>query len=341
MNFEYPVIIADVGGTNARFMLLESKEAQPIYGPVLKLKNHNSIEQAFDEAIDNHFKQKPKTVVMALACPIVGETYALTNANWLVTPEKFIQYFDLKSLYIMNDFVAQGLGAISASRDSLLKVGGGVAVKNAIKIILGPGTGLGIVIALQNSKNVWHMLPGEGGHMDLGPREKREFDLWPYLKKQKGRMEAELAISGQGLENIHQAIVQCDGLQNQFTSPLSAAEITQTYYDTKETSCGEAISLMVSLLARVAGDLTVLTMPKGGVYLSGGITKFIKGFITDNKFREEFENKVPFQHIMKEIPIYIMEDEQPALSGMANLVVASSEFNLDNAIRHFSNDADA
>lgn len=342
MQFEFPVVIADIGGTNARFMLLGGASSDPITGPTFKLTDFPTMESAFEDVISNHFKLQPKTIVVALACPIVGDEFSLTNANWTLKPKDFIEKTGIQSLHVMNDFVAQGLGAIACKPADLRQIGNGKSEAGTPKVIIGPGTGLGIVIATPgvglNNSDSWSLIPGEGGHMDLGPRTEREFAIWPFLRKQKGRMEAELAVSGQGLENIHQAIVKCDQIKQFEDQPLSAREITQTYEQTGDASCKETISMMVGFLARVAADLSILTMPKGGVFLTGGIPKYIEGFLNAPEFRKEFENKAPFVHIMSEIPMFMIKHDQPALLGMTELVLATSRFNLGNAIKSYQSE---
>ncbi len=331
MDFRFPVLIGDIGGTNARFaMVLADGAPLQRFSPV-QLRNHPSIEDAIETAVLGKGAPAPATMVLAIATPLVGERFRLTNADWMIDPAEMIARFNLEQVVLMNDFAAQGLAALALDPEHLHPIGAGNVMEGHPKAVLGPGTGLGIAqIVKVDSK--WAIIPGEGGHIDIGPRTPREFAIWPHLAKQDDRMSAEEALSGRGIENLYQAICALDGVAGNLRD---AAEISAKAVSADNPQASEAIRLFVALAARVAGDMALLTLARGGVYIAGGIAqKLISGIETDF-FRQEFENKAPHRAIMAQIAVNILTHPTAALEGLAALVREPGNFSLGTAARVF------
>ena len=83
---KFPVLIGDIGGTNARFQLLESGEAQPRDFPHVKTADFASIETAICETILPKCSHPPRTVMLAAAGPITHNGLDLTNCHWIIRP---------------------------------------------------------------------------------------------------------------------------------------------------------------------------------------------------------------------------------------------------------------
>ncbi len=179
--------------------------------------------------------------------------------------------------------------------------------------MLGAGTGLGIA-QLVNVGGKWTVISGEGGHVDLGPRTQREFAIWPHLAKQQGRMSAEEALSGRGMENLFEAICAADGIDS---GKPAAAAISAMAADNSNPQAVEAVALFFTLLARLAGDMALLTLSRGGIYLAGGIAQKLMPLLDKARFRADFEDKAPHQAIMRGIPVMVMTHPTAALEGLA------------------------
>lgn len=331
MRFEFPVMVGDIGGTNGRFMIVDAPGAPPSDTVTVKTGAYSSIEAAIAANVARTTLTKLKTLVLAIASPVIGDRFPLTNAEWIIDPPSILDRLGLGQLLVMNDFAAQGLAAVALKADALKQLGGGGGKEKAPKVIIGPGTGLGVAIAVHGNAG-WRIISGEGGHVDLGPRTERERALWPFLRKREARMEAELAISGQGLENLYQAIRRLD--EGRAPDPLPAATISERAAK-RDPAALEALELMITLLGRLAGDLALTVMARGGVFLTGGITRHVLPFLEKPLLRQAFEDKQPFAHILREIPIRAMIHPNPALAGLAELVAGTNDFDLGQAARHF------
>ena len=330
----FPILAADIGGTNARFTVVEADGRTAPLG-TFGTRDFESAEAAACHALESWPGERPQAAVMALACPISGDTFPLTNADWEIVPAEFLEMTGFLQLSVMNDFMAQGLASITLPMKDLHQIGGAARDEDAPRVIVGPGTGLGVALAVKADEK-WVVIPGEGGHVDLGPRSEREFAIWPFLRKQAGRMEAELAISGQGLENLCRAVRRADGLE---PGSMRAAEISKLALADEDVHAREAVETMTRLLARLAGDLAITTMARGGIYLAGGIAQHVLPILDAPEFRATFDDKTPFSAIMREMPIYVMAAKDAAITGIAGYVCNPERFAPGNGIRHFRHKA--
>lgn len=332
MDFALPVLIGDIGGTNARFAIIRdsNSNAEP-FEPV-RIRSFENIEDAIQTAVLDKTSLIPATMMLAIATPLFGEAFHLTNGNWIIRPQDLISRFGLDSLCLMNDFAAQALAAIVLPRSDLSFIGTDEIIDREPKVVIGPGTGLGIAnLVYVNGK--WAILSGEGGHVDLGPRTPREIEIWPHLKKLDDRVSAELAVSGQGLENLYQAICKTDGSQS---TEKTAAEISAGAIDGTNPAAVEAVDLFLTLLARIAGDMALVTLARGGAYIAGGIPLKIQPLVEERRFRSEFENKAPHSHILEKIAVCMVTHANPAMEGLAACITQPGRFFMEGFTRRFA-----
>ncbi len=331
---QFPVLIGDVGGTNARFAIVEDAHAQmEMFDPVLT-GDFPDVQHAIDHAVLAKTSIIPKSMVLAVAAPIFGETYQLTNAPWAINPRKTMHDLGMQNAGFMNDFSAQALGALEIDTKSMHRIGGGECHHNATRIVLGPGTSFGVA-TLVHSSGRWTILPAECACADLGlgtgNNAKRERQIERNLERINNRQTIETMICGPGLENIYQAICKIDATN---ALPLSAAAIASAY--TSDRAAREAVDLFAALLGRVAGNLALGTMAKGGVFVTGGMACKMLPLLEQGAFRAEFENKSPHDALAKSIPTWFMNCEDAALTGLSAYVRTPRRFDMAQACVFFS-----
>ena len=333
MESSFPVLVGDIGGTNARFALVEdaASPARPI--APMRIAQFPAIDDAIDHIVADRDLPTPASMMLAIATPLVGETFRLTNAPWVIDPARLLERFGLSEIVLMNDFAAQGLAALALGPEDLVPVGGAEIRQDHPKVVIGPGTGLGIA-QLFNVAGKWAVIPGEGGHVDLGPRGEREMAIWPFLNKENGRMSAECALSGRGLENLYRAICALEGTD---AHGRNASEISQRGLEGPGTDphAAEAVTLFLTLLARVAGDMALLSLAHGGVFIAGGIAAKMLPGIVEPRFRAEFDDKAPHTAIMKKILLHVMTHPTAALAGLSACVREPDRFSLEGATLRF------
>ena len=328
---KFPILIGDIGGTNARFALLVDSYAEPKQFPVVQTADFATLDEAIQTAILDRTSVQPRSAVLAVAGPVDGDEIDLTNCHWVVRPSAMAQSLGLEDIVVLNDFEAQALAVVAIGEEHLEQIGGGRPEANAGRVVLGPGTGLGVA-GLIHARHTWIPVPGEGGHMDMGPRTERDREVFPYLEPIDGRISGEQVLCGRGLVNVYRAIAKADGKPPELITP---AEITAAALDHSDPMAEEALSIFVTCLGRVAGDLALVFMSRGGVYLTGGIAPKIVPALKNGKFRAAFEDKAPHRALMETVPVYVITHPLAALAGLAAYGRTPGRFGVETAGRRW------
>jgi len=332
-DIRFPVLIGDIGGTNARFALIADRDATPERIPDIQTVDYPTITDAIENAVLSRTVLRPKTAILALAGPIAGEAVSLTNCDWIFEPRKLIPRYGLSTMILLNDFEALSLCLPGLGPGDIDPIGGGRALPERPRVVVGPGTGLGAG-ALIHARGAWIPVPGEGGHIDLGPVSDRDFALWPHLEKSFGRFSAETLLCGPGLMRIYHGVATLEGREAIFTTP---AEVTTAGLAGDDPTSVEALDFFVTHLGHLAGNLAVVFVATGGVYLAGGIAQRIIPALKSGNFRAAFNDKAPHSEWMAEIPVYVITDPLGALAGLAAYARAPHTFGVETDGRRWRN----
>ncbi len=327
----FPILIGDIGGTNARFQILTDRTSEPEKFSNLLTADFTSIEQAIKTGILEKTSLVPRSAIIAAAGPIKNSTLEMTNQNWSIRPDNLMHELSMSDVTLLNDFEAQALAACSFEQTDLLNIGEGRPVENASRVVVGPGTGLGVA-GIIHGHGTWIPVPGEGGHVDIGPQSAEDETIWPYLEKSGERMSAEQLVSGPGIQNIYNAVTQREGARASLFSP---EEITAAALAGDDPFAVISINLFCGFLGRIAGDLALTFLARGGVFVAGGIGNKIVPFLTNGRFRSEFENKSPHYELLRSIPTYLIIHESAALAGLAAYARDQHRFGLETRGRRW------
>jgi len=312
-------LVGDVGGTNARFALLNDNN-QPISSSTLSTGDFPSLGAALTTYLADHDIDRIEAAAVAVATPITGDAVKLTNNHWSFSIEETRKQLGMDTLHVINDFTALALSVPHLPDSELIKIGGGTVVPNHAKAIIGPGTGLG-VSGLIPCGSHWTALQGEGGHVSLGVRTPREFAVYEVLTKRFRHVSAERFLSGPGLVNIVQAIRDIDGLPEHQYSPADVTENGMNAApESEHSACTEALEIFCNLLGSCAGNLVLTLGAEGGVYIGGGVVPRLGDFFVQSGFREQFEAKGRMQAYLENIPSFVIQSPYPALVGAAQLI---------------------
>ena len=322
LGFNFPVLIGDIGGTNARFALVVDAYAHEKTFEVVQTADYSNIDEAIQDAVLDKTSLLPKTMILAVAGPVDGDEVDLTNCPWVVRPRELIERFGLSDIIVLNDFEAQALAVVALGPEHRQQIGGGEQDPNASRVVLGPGTGLGVA-GLVHTGRRWIPVPGEGGHVDVGPRTPRDYEVFPHLKQIDGRVSAEELLSGRGMVNLYRGVVASNGDAPKFDQP---SQITAAALDGSDAAAAETLQLFLTYLGRVAGDLALIFMARGGVFLAGGIVQKIVPAMTTPALRENFDNKAPHSAFMRSLPMYMITHPLAALAGLADFARAPARF---------------
>ncbi|MFD2238729.1 glucokinase [Aureimonas populi] len=328
----FPILLGDIGGTNARFSILADAHAEPVTFPVLPTADFPNIDDAIRAGVLGRTALRPKSAVLALAGPIDGDEIDLTNSPWVVRPTALIGDLGFEDVLLLNDFEAQALAVAALPPGGLSQIGtGGTAQEGASRVVLGPGTGLGVA-GLVRTRGMWIPVAGEGGHVDIGPRTERDRAIWPHLPHLGERVSAEEILSGRGLVNLYRAVCAADGTAPVHSKP---AQVTEAAVARRDPQSCETVDLFAIYLGRVAGDLALIFMARGGVYIGGGIFQRIAPVLKAQEMRDAFEDKEPHGELLREMPLFVITEPLAALAGLAAYARAPQTFGLETEERRW------
>ncbi|MFN7167722.1 MAG: glucokinase [Pannonibacter sp.] len=329
--FRFPVLVGDVGGTNARFALVMDATQPALPLPAVATADYPDITAAIQASIAEARAPQPRSAIIAVAGPVTGDRIPLTNAHWVVEPLQMIDSLMLEDVVILNDFEAQALALPGLAGTDIEQIGGGTALAGASKFVLGPGTGLGAA-AMIHAADTWIPVPGEGGHVELGPVTDDDFLIWPHVERAGGRVGAEQLLSGTGLPMLARAVATARKADRDFRK---GAEITRAASDGDPVAV-ETLQVFARCLGRVAGDFALTVLARGGVYITGGVTSYIADYLRDGGFRAAFEAKAPHAGLMASIPTFLIRHPNPALEGLAAFARTPALFAVGTAGRQWT-----
>ncbi|TDC45287.1 glucokinase [Actinomadura sp. KC345] len=313
-----PWLVADVGGTNARFALVDGPDGDPSRVHSLPTRDHAGLAEAAAAYLDRYAADvRPSAACLAVAGPVTAGTFHLTNAGWPKgTPEAVRAHLGLPHLEIINDFEALALALPRLDATGLVPIGSGLPPGDGIMAVVGPGTGLGVA-GLVPTASGWTPLPGEGGQVDIPAATDREIEVARLLRAERGSATAELLLSGDGLARIHRYLAEIDGAD---AEPLTAQQVCERRDDPR---CDETLRMFCALLGSLAGNVALTLGAQGGVFLGGGILPRIADVLRDSAFRDRFERKPPVEDYLRGIPTSLIVHPRPALAGAATRIAQS------------------
>jgi glucokinase len=320
----YPLLVGDIGGTNARFGLIGRPGGALTLLPRTRTSEHPGLAATIRAALDGGGSlPRPSAALLAIAAQVEGPVAHLTNAGWTVDASEIGTAFGLEAVCLINDFapIAAALAVLRREEGQLLLLGPDCPAGPGARLVLGPGTGLGAA-ALLPVADRWIIHPTEAGHTDFGPAHEDEAALWPFLERVGGRVTAEAVLSGPGLLRLYRALARARNLSATCATP---EEVSAAGLDGGEALAQEALHLFGRLLGRFAGDFA-LTFGAGAVYIAGGIGPKIAAVLSAGDFKAAFERKAPFEDWMRTVPTFLIADPDPALTGLRAMLAEPGRF---------------
>jgi glucokinase len=332
----YPWLVADIGGTNARFGWIDEAGRAPVHSQTLPVAAHAGplaatrayLGQAKHD-LGSHYRP-PASAAWAVASAIVGDQVELTNAGWRFSRRALQRELGLQTFLVLNDFEALALSLPRLGPDQLRRVGESadqVAWPSATRAVIGPGTGLGVAGLTPcpapgsgpEGESHWLALPGEGGHASLAPHDDLESALLAAVRRQHRHVSAERLLSGIGLPVLHQAVAHVRGVAvpELPTEAIVAAGTATMGAAGADALCRETLEHFCAMLGGLAGNVALTLGARGGVYIGGGIVPRLGDLFTRSQFRARFEAKGRLAPYLRAIPTWLIVDTHVALSGAA------------------------
>jgi glucokinase len=309
----YPALIADIGGTNARFGLMQADGSYTLR--ILQCAEHADIVSAARTFLAE-VAERPVVGAFCVATAVTGDRVSMTNNHWSFSIEAVRTELGLSALTVVNDFTAVAMSMPFLGVADRRQIGGGRPVEGHPLAVIGPGTGLGVSGVIPAGDR-WTTLAGEGGHMSFSPCNERESAINLRLLRKFGHVSFERVVSGQGLTNLYEAIHEIEGREFVHIKP---AEITERGLAGTDTIARECLHIFCGALGCCAGNVALTIGARAGVFIAGGIVPKLGSFFEDSEFRGRFVSKGRLSYFMEPMPTYLITHDLPAFLGLRGLI---------------------
>lgn len=313
------ILAGDVGGTNCRLAVFDS-DLSVVEKQFYKCSQYDGLGSILREFVETYPYPLEKAC-FGLPGPIQGRYCQLVTIDWEVEAEQLEKIVQCPVI-LLNDVEANAYGLATLRDDEIVMIKEGVTVPNGNRAVLSPGTGLGEAALIDFGEGHLKAIASEGGHADFGPFNELQWGLVRHVQQEYERISYEMLISGPGLVRMYTYLVEKDGLQTpdwlaEEMKKDAPAAISQAALSGKCSVCDQALDLFVAIFAAEAGNIALKFLAKNGVYLGGGIVIHILDRLKTPHFVEHFKNKDRIAHILKDIPVYVILNQETALQGAA------------------------
>lgn len=311
-------IVADIGGTNTRISLSDGDTLR--HESLRRYQNQNYagfdlILRAYLEEMSN---VRAQAICVAVAGPVSGGRGRLTNRDWDFDEAGIAAISGAPEVALLNDLQAQGYALAHISAQDLTVVrhaqdaGAGTA-----RLAVNIGTGFNASPVFDTPAGPY-VATSEAGHASMPTRDARDVALCAFVAAQNDFAAIDDILSGRGLETVYAFVAQEAGVAQRATS----AEIIAGCRDGSDPLASEAVSYFIHLAGGVIGNLALVQLPFGGIFLVGGLASAIAPFIAESGFEAAFRDKGRFAPFMDQFSVSVVQDDYAGLKGMAAYLAA-------------------
>jgi glucokinase len=310
-----PRLLADIGGTNARFAL-ETGPGEIGSVQVYPCADYPSVADVIKKYLKDTKIGRVNHAAIAIANPVDGDQVSMTNHDWTFSIEATRRALGFDTLLVVNDFTALAMALPGLTDAQRVQVGGGQRRPNSVIGLLGPGTGMG-VSGLIPADDRWIALGSEGGHATFAPADEREEIVLHYARKKWSHVSFERVAAGPGIEVIYRALAGRD--KKRVAASVNPAEVVKRALE-GEPLAAESVDVFCGILGTFAGNIAVTLGALGGIYIGGGVVPRLGEFFARSSFRKRFEAKGRFEAYLHNVPTYVITAEYPAFLGVSAIL---------------------
>ena len=312
-------MVGDIGGTNARFALVVPGESDLISIKALSCGEFETVQDAIKAYLSSISKVEISSSCIASAGTTHLDIFKPANNDWVINKVDVSSALNDVKVSWINDFSAQALATSTLSNNDLIEVNKGNPQADRVRLVIGPGTGLG-TCGLTKASSGWKTLPAQGGHSDFAPNSELEIEILSLLQKQFGHVAIERILSGPGIVNLYKALCQINARDIVLKTP---SEISSSAVSTNPDSMAiETLALFCRIFGSVTGSIALTTGCLGGIYITSDLVRNFLDFFLKSDFLKSFEDKGRLDYYMRDIPIFI--------SKRANMGLIGSTYHINN-----------
>jgi glucokinase len=327
------VLAGDVGGTKtvlalvdgsstARFMRRYESRAFDAFEPI--------VSTFLDEAaVAGHVR--PSHAAFGVAGPVADDRCATTNLPWVIDARAIAEHFGLSRAALLNDFVAAAYGVVALPPSALVSIQPRERAANGLVAVVGAGTGLGMAIVSPGldarAAPIAHAT--EGGHADFAPRTDEQIDLLRFLRAKYGRVSIERVVSGLGIADLYafqcaRGVPSSDEARAAIATGDAGAEVAQWASREGDPACVATVRLFVECYGAEVGNVALRIVPRGGLFIAGGIAPRMLDALRSEAFVEAMRDKGRMRGLVEQIPIDVVLEPRVGVLGAASVALCGS-----------------
>ena len=312
-------LLADVGGTNTRVAMAVDGLADPQSIQRFRNDDFESLRDVLAHYLTTTNENAPDFGCIAVAGPVSGGEGELTNIDWRIRDVELSQFLNAKRVFVLNDLEAQGhaLSNLPESAIKLLRSGQTPANDLQNRLVVGIGTGFNAAPVIHTDHGLV-VPPSECGHITLPTPAEIDRELADYLTDLLGFASVEDVLSGRGLE----ALYSWNGLQAEGPQ-LSGHEITMALSADGNKRVAAAAEIFVRIMGSTIGNLALVHLPFGGIFLVGGVARAFAPHLQKYGFDKAMRDKGRFADLIDAFSVSLVEDDFAALRGCAVYLTAT------------------
>ncbi|MBN8781190.1 MULTISPECIES: glucokinase [unclassified Thiobacillus] len=318
------VLAGDIGGTKSNLAFFRGPSRAP--ETVAERSYQNRDFASLDEVV-GRFRADTglaaATACFGVAGAVVGGASQLPNLGWQLSETDLARELGLEFVRLLNDLEANALGIASLPPEQFFTLNPGQSRAGGNRALIAAGTGLGMALLVQDGTD-YRVSASEGGHMDFAPRNEEEVGLWRFLAARLGRVSVERVVSGRGLVAVYDFLKtggmdEPEGLAARLEVAADrAAVIAQAGSSGEAAICVKALDLFLSAYGAAAGNLALMALATGGLYIGGGIAPKLIDVLPKSGFMAAFKDKGRFTGLLSQMPVRVILEPRTALYGAAS-----------------------
>ena len=303
-------LVADVGGTNTRVALTRGRSVLPDTIRRYANRDFANLAPVLRRFREDHASADPDGACVAVAGPVGDGRAELTNLDWSIDTARLVAATGAGRGAILNDLQAQGHALGHLAPDAYHGVVDGAPEAGGARLVIGVGTGFNAA-PVHETPTGRFVPPCEAGHANLPVRTEAELRLCGFVSTAHGFPAVEDVLSGRGLEQVYRWLASEAGSEDEF---LAAEIMARRDSDPRAAA---AIAQFIRILGTVAGNLSLIHLPRGGVFLVGGVARAMLPHLRSDGFSRAFCDKGRFAGFMAKFPVGVVTDDFAALTGCA------------------------
>lgn len=346
------VLAGDIGGTRARFVVLEvgPRGPRPVHQDVLESQTFKTFEGALRQFLGGAAEHVGSNEVrlaaatFGIAGPVVDQRVKTTNLPWRIDARAVSKALSIPTVTLLNDLVAVGLGAIASPPSKLTVIHKGRPKTTGGNLgVIAAGTGLGEAAFIWDGQE--HVVCAtEGSHVDFAPQDAVQDELLDALRTEHGHVSYERVASGSTISKIYHFFVREQRVKESKQASLyvaNAEDPNVAVVDLAESGRSEAamraIDLWSSVYGAEAGNLALKCLATAGVFVCGGVSSRLASVLANglphrrkgrrrgaSPFVEAFLSKGRMRPLLEAMPVAVCLEPRAGLLGAATHAASSA-----------------